>query len=93
MKHKDDVLEHLNAPRFIGACMYISQWLKPRYTDYATYSNTYNGVLTQSQISRVIESIILRLPMPKIWLCSTTDTIFMNGYILESVKEFKKSAS
>ena len=58
---------------------------------YADFENHYDGFLHYSQISRVIETILLGLPLPIIWADHFGKDFFANGHIISAYKEFKIS--
>ena len=57
------------------------------------YTTPYDGILTSSQISTVIESLILQLPMPKLFADSTKKEIFANGHIVSAVRDFQRCSN
>ncbi len=54
------------------------------------YVNDYTEQLSKKQISRIVESIILKIPTPTIWIDHFKKEIFTNGYIIAALKEFRK---
>ena len=59
-------------------------------TDYATFNNSYTGVLIPSQVSKIIECLFINFPLPIMWVDFYGNEIFGNGYIISAVKEFEK---
>ena len=57
-------------------------------TYYADFKTGYAGVLTPSQISIVIETIFLGIPLPSVYLDLNSNEVFGNGYIVEAFKNF-----
>ena len=65
--------------------------IKPFLEDFKEFKNPYDGILTPSQVSKVIESILAQLPLPIIWIDFFGKDIFGNGYILSAVKDFQEN--
>ncbi len=53
------------------------------------YDNFCNGLQTPSQISKIIEIILLRVPLPQVWADHKNEEFFAHSYILSAVQDFQ----
>lgn len=54
------------------------------------YTNPYDGILTTSQVSKIIETILIRIPTQTLWVDHFRGEYFAHSYILSAVTEFLK---
>ena len=52
------------------------------------FKSSTDGILTPSQISRVVESVLIRLPLPALYWDHYSEEIFGNGYLVSAVRDF-----